>query len=168
MGDTQEKSKLDDAIEKYLERYENILDDNDDTLTRATERSIQSITSAAPTIVEQIVGQIHFISRSHAEVPGKGIQPSESEGLDSSGRTLYYCRVQIKPTKEGIFRYMSPLVRQIWITACSHGKDQEERSLEELMKAMEDEAKLRQPKHTSRMLLLQTKRGSDKHSDFLE
>ena len=36
------------------------------------------------------------------------------------------------------------------------------------MKAIEDEAKLRQPKHTPHMLLLQTKRGSDKHSDFLE
>ena len=36
------------------------------------------------------------------------------------------------------------------------------------MKAIEDEAKLRQPKHTCHMILLNTKRGSDKHSDFLE
>ena len=36
------------------------------------------------------------------------------------------------------------------------------------MKAIEDEAKLRQPKHTRRMLLLNTNRGSDKHSNFLE
>ena len=55
MGDIQEKSikKLDDGFEKYLEKYENILDDNDDTVTRAKERSIQSITSAAPITVEQ-------------------------------------------------------------------------------------------------------------------
>ena len=36
------------------------------------------------------------------------------------------------------------------------------------MKAIEDEAKLRQPKHTRRMILQNTKRGSDKHSDVLE
>ena len=33
---------------------------------------------------------------------------------------------------------------------------------------MEDEVKLRDPKHTRRVKLLQTKRGSDSHSDFLE
>ena len=47
-------------------------------------------------------------------------------------------------------------------------KDPEERSLEELTKAIEEEAKLRQPKHQRRMTLIQTKRGSEKHSDFLE
>ena len=36
------------------------------------------------------------------------------------------------------------------------------------MKAIEDEAKLRQPKHTHWMILRNTKRGSDRHSDFLE
>ena len=36
------------------------------------------------------------------------------------------------------------------------------------MKAIEDGAKLRDPKHTRHMLFLQKKRGSDKHSDFLE
>ena len=36
------------------------------------------------------------------------------------------------------------------------------------MKAVEDEVKLRQPKLTHRMILLNTKRGSDRHSDFLE
>ena len=56
LGDTQERSikKLDADIEKYLERYEGIIDDNDDTLTRAEERSIQRITSAAPIAVEQL------------------------------------------------------------------------------------------------------------------
>ena len=55
MEDTQEKSieKLDDDIENYLEIYKKILDDHDDTLIRATERSIQSITSTVPITVEQ-------------------------------------------------------------------------------------------------------------------
>ena len=36
------------------------------------------------------------------------------------------------------------------------------------MKAIEYEAKLRQLKHTRCMILLNTKRGSDRHLDFLE
>ena len=72
------------------------------------------------------------------------------------------------PPKKGIFRYIAPLLQQIWITACSHGGDPEERSLEELIKSIEDEANLRQPKHTRCMILLKNKRGSDKHTDFLE
>ena len=35
------------------------------------------------------------------------------------------------------------------------------------MKAIEDEAKLRQQKHARHMILLNTKRDSDKHSDIL-
>ena len=55
LGDSQEKliEKLDYDIENYLEIYDKILDDNDDTLTTATERSIQAITSTVPITVEQ-------------------------------------------------------------------------------------------------------------------
>ena len=55
LGDTQEKSieNLDADIEKYLERYEDIIENNDDTLTRAVDRSIQTITSSASIKVEQ-------------------------------------------------------------------------------------------------------------------
>ena len=60
-----------------------------------------------------------------------------------------------------------PFLHQAWISALQ-SKDPDNRTLEKLMKALEDEAKLRDPKHTRRMKLLQTKRGSDKHSDFLE
>ena len=82
LEDTQEKSieKLDDDIEKYLERYENILDDNDDTLTRATERSIKSLTSTNNSwIANPILWQIHLISWSQAKVHWERIQPAGSE-----------------------------------------------------------------------------------------
>ena len=72
------------------------------------------------------------------------------------------------PPIKGNFKYLAPILHQIWISACPEAGDPEERNLEELMKVIEKEAKLRQPKHTRRMILLNTKRGSDRHSDLLE
>ena len=63
---------------------------------------------------------------------------------------------------------MAHYLHQIRILACSEAGDPQERTLEELLKAIEKEAKLRQPKHTRRMVLLNTKKGSERHSDFLE
>ena len=62
---------------------------------------------------------------------------------------------------------MMPLLHKTWIYALQC-IDQDNRTLEELTKALEDEAKLGDPKHTRRVKLLQTRRGSDSHSDFLE
>ena len=44
---------MDDDIENYLERYNKILEDNDDAIATAMERSIQAITSIVPITVEQ-------------------------------------------------------------------------------------------------------------------
>ena len=46
--------------------------------------------------------------------------------------------------------------------------DPNNRSLEELAKALEDEAKHGDPKHTRQVKLLQIRRGSDAHSDFMD
>ena len=46
------------------------------------------------------------------------------------------------------FKYLAPYLHQIWILACSEAGNPEERTLEELMSAIEKEAKQRQPKHT--------------------
>ena len=73
-----------------------------------------------------------------------------------------------EPPPNGHFKYLAPYLHQIWILACSEAGNPDERTLEEFMKAIEKDAKLRQPKHTRRMVLLSTKRGEDRHSDFLE
>ena len=57
--------------------------------------------------------------------------------------------------------HIRTLLHQIWISALDC-RNPEEKSLEELT------TKLRQPKHLRCMTLIQTKRGSEKHSDFLE
>ena len=58
--------------------------------------------------------------------------------------------------------HIRTLLHQIWISALDC-RNPEEKSLEELT------TKLRQPKkHQRCMTLIQTKRGSEKHSDFLE
>ena len=43
------------------------------------------------------------------------------------------------PPSKDIFRYVAPYLHQIWISECSDEGDPEERSLEELMKAIEEE-----------------------------
>ena len=63
--------------------------------------------------------------------------------------------------------HIRTLLHQIWISALDC-KNPEEKSLEELIKLIKEEAKLRQPEHQRCMTLIQTKRGSEKHSDFLE
>ena len=46
--------------------------------------------------------------------------------------------------------------------------DPDNRSLEELTKELEEEAKRSDPKHTRRVKILQIKRGSDSRSDFAD
>ena len=62
---------------------------------------------------------------------------------------------------------MMPLLHHTWTTSLQN-IDPNNRSLEELTKALEDEAKRGDPKHTRRVKLLQIRRGSDAHSDFMD
>ena len=146
LGDSQEKSieKLDDDIENYLERYDKILDDNDDTLTTATERSIQAITSTVPITVEQPT-QSYDKFTCYTDLKPKYLE-KESNLLEVKTWTRQagqYITADYKssPPKKGIFRYMSPLLHQTWISALEC-KDPDNRNLEELLKAIEEEAKL--------------------------
>ena len=81
----------------------------------------------------------------------------------------HYIRAGYKhsPPKKSVYIHLSPLLHQIWISALDC-KTPEDKSLEELTELIKDEAKLRQPKHQRGMTLIQTKRGSEKHSDFLK
>ena len=56
---------------------------------------------------------------------------------------------------------MMPLLHQAWISALKN-IDPDNKTLEELTKALE----AADPKHTRRVKLLQTKRGSDSHLEF--
>ena len=55
LGVTQEQSidTLEEDIEKFLVRYEKLKEDNDDTLTWATERLNESAAGPMPTALEQ-------------------------------------------------------------------------------------------------------------------
>ena len=71
------------------------------------------------------------------------------------------------PPKKGVYMHLSPLLHQIWISALDC-KNPEDKSLEELTELIKDEAQLRQHKHQCHMALIQTKRGSGRHGDFLD
>ena len=71
------------------------------------------------------------------------------------------------PPKKGIYKYMMPLLHHSWTTSMQN-TDLNNRSLEELAKALEDEAMRGDPKHTRRVKLLQIRRGTDSHSDFMD
>ena len=62
--------------------------------------------------------------------------------------------------------HISPLLHQICISALD-SKNLEDMCLEELTELVRDEDKIRRPKHQHQMSLIQTKRGSERHSDFL-
>ena len=118
LEDTQEKSieKLDDDIENYLEICKKILDDHDDTLIRATERSIQSITSTVPITVEQPT-QSYDKFTAYPDLKPKYLE-KESNLLEVKAWTRqvgHYIRAGYKssPPKKGVFRYMSPLLHQV-------------------------------------------------------
>ena len=63
--------------------------------------------------------------------------------------------------------HLSPLLHQICNSALG-SKNLEDKSLEELTELVKDEAKLRMPKHHRRVSLIQNKRGSERHRDYLE
>ena len=63
LGEEQEKAieQLDDNIEKYLERYEDIVDNKDDALARAEYAGVQSITSITAITVDQTWQQVQSL-----------------------------------------------------------------------------------------------------------
>ena len=150
LGDTQERSieKLDANIQKYLEGYEEIIDNKDDAFTRAEYAGIQTITSSTSVSVEQTAQDVQSLNKFTAcpDLKPKYLKKEsnllEVRTLTRQASLYITAGYKTGPQKKGSFRYIAPLLQQIWITACSLGGDLEERSLKELMKAIEDEAKL--------------------------
>ena len=61
---------------------------------------------------------------------------------------------------------MMPLLHHTMTTSLQN-TDPNNRSIEELTNALEEEAKRGDPKHSRRIKLLQIRRGSDAHSDYM-
>ena len=82
-------------------------------------------------------------------------------------QVTHYIKADYKhsPPKKGVYMNLSPLLYQIWMPALDNNNP-EDNSLEDLTELLRDEAKLRMHQH--RMSSIQTKRGSERHSDFLE
>ena len=70
------------------------------------------------------------------------------------------------PPKEGIYKYLIPFLHSTWANALEK-YDPDNKSLTEILNALEIEAKQGDPKHNRRLKMLQIRRGSDNHSDFV-
>ena len=75
-----------------------IIEKNDDTLTRAEDRSIQTITNTAPITAEQPSQSLDKFT-AYPDLKPKYLE-KESNLLDSSSKIIYHCRVQDKSTKK--------------------------------------------------------------------
>ena len=71
------------------------------------------------------------------------------------------------PPKTEIYKYLLPLLHHTWSKALEK-YDPDNKSLPELLEALESEAKKGDPKHSRRLKLLQIRGGSDSHSDFVD
>ena len=70
------------------------------------------------------------------------------------------------PPKEGTYKYLIPFIHSTWANALEK-YEPERKTITEILKALESEAKKGDPKHNRRLKMLQIRRGSDNHSDFV-
>lgn len=70
------------------------------------------------------------------------------------------------PPKEGTYKYLIPFIHSNWANKLEK-HDPERKTVTEILKALEAEAKKGDPKHNRRLRMLQIRRGSDSHSDFV-
>ena len=71
------------------------------------------------------------------------------------------------PPEKGVYKYLLQLLHHTWAKSLDKS-DPYNRTLKELTDALENEAKRGDPKHSRRLKLLQIRRGSDAHSDFVD
>ena len=70
------------------------------------------------------------------------------------------------PPKEGTYKYLIPFIHSNWANALEK-YDPERKTITDILKALELEAKKGDPKHNRRLKMLQIRRESDNHSDFV-
>ena len=71
------------------------------------------------------------------------------------------------PPEKGVYKYLLPLLHHTWAKSLDK-TDPYNRTLQELTDSLENEAKRGDPKHSRRLKLLQIRRGSNAHSDFVD
>ena len=70
------------------------------------------------------------------------------------------------PPNEGTYKYLIPFLHHNWSNALEK-YDPDKKPITEILNALEIEAKKGDPKHNRRLKMLQIRRGSDSHSDFV-
>ena len=70
------------------------------------------------------------------------------------------------PPNEGTYKYLILFLHSNWSNALEK-YDLDRKPITEILNALEIEAKKGDPKHNRRLKMLQIRRGSDSHSDFV-
>ena len=152
-----------------MSRYEKLKQEKEETLMRASERDTEKDEQRPTAASCSSYALDNFTS--YPDLKPKYLE--KEANLIEVNTWIYQVTRYIKvcnkhsPPKKGVYMPLSPLLHQIWISALD-SKNLEDKSLEELTELVRDEAKLRMPKHQRRMSSIQTKWGSEIHSDFLE
>ena len=120
-GESQEKAidRLDANIEKYLERYEEKMENNEEVLARAEYAGVQTITSSTSVTVAQTPHPVQFLDKftAYTELKPKFLQ-KESTLLEVKSWTrqakLYITAgYKTDPPIQGIVRDIAPWLQQI-------------------------------------------------------
>ena len=164
-------ARVKDDVESYLEKKRQALEENKKTISEALERNSQIITTNVTSVSVEKHTQSKDKFQSVSELKPKYLEKDANllEVRNWIQQTKNYIDAGYKdsPPKKGVYKYMMPLLHHTWTTSLQN-IDPNNRSLEELAKALEDEAKRGDPKHICRVKLLQIRRGSDAHSDFMD
>ena len=81
-------------------------------------------------------------------------------------RTYIIAGYRDTPPKKGIYKYLIPFLHYNRANVLEK-YDPDNKSITEIINALEIEAKQGDPKHNCRLKMLQIRRGSDNHSDFV-
>ena len=84
--------------------------------------------------------------------------------MNKTNHKFYKCGLSEKSSSN---MHLGPLMHESWSTALD-AKDPDDKSLDHIAELIQEEGKLRMPQHQRRLQLLKAKRGSEKHSDFLD
>ena len=129
----EEKDKaidnLDTNIEKYLERYETIVEEKEEVLARAEYAAVQTITNSTVITTEQTPKLVNSLDKftAYTELKPKFLEKESTllEVTQWTRQASLYISAGYKtvPPSKGIFKYMAPYIHHIWISACSEGGD---------------------------------------------
>ena len=154
----------------YLEKVKQILKENRKPISEVLEKNSQiittNVTSAPAEQHTQQKDKFQCVSELKAKFLKKDANFFEVNNWIQKIKNYLDAGYKDSPPKKGVYKYMMPLLHHTMTTSLQN-TDPNNRSIEELTNALEEEAKRGDPKHSRRIKLLQTRRGSDAHSDFM-